>query len=187
MPNKKKSKKSKSKASGQNTAAPAQKPPANTANRPSSLESPTSSAKKSKAPTHWQSYGLDQIAQRLVLNAIDADPDSLNQSYKMRMATSYGLERFWGEHLRLRNSKKETDKKKADYWKATWDELVKTMDKAGVSIPNHAVSSKDTAGVRLMSEALWQLDVEVQRVSLAVLTQMCDCIVWWTQRYKGIK
>jgi hypothetical protein len=141
---------------------------------------------QSSAP-RWQSYGLDQIAQKLVLNALAADKDCLNQSYKMRMAVSYGLERFWGEHLRFRNSKKETDQQKSDYWKATWDELVGVMSKAGVVIPNPPVSAGDTHSVRAMSESLWQLDTEVQRVSLAVLTQLCDCIVWWTQRYKGIK
>ena len=49
----------------------------------------------------WKSYRLDQLAQRLVLDARQRDPQSLNQAYKMRMATAYGLERFWGEHLRL--------------------------------------------------------------------------------------
>lgn len=141
---------------------------------------------KSAAPS-WQSYGLDQMAQKLVLDALEADRDSLNQSYKMRMAVSYGLERFWGEHLRLLNNKKGSDAQKSKYWKATWDELVRVMDKAGVSIPNHAVAAGDTTAVRKMSEALWQLNPEVQRVSLAVLTQLCDCIVWWTQRYKGVK
>ncbi len=34
----------------------------------------------------WQSYGLDQSAQKLVLMARERDPQSLNQSYKMRMA-----------------------------------------------------------------------------------------------------
>jgi len=53
----------------------------------------------------WTSYGLDQVAQRLVLDAKERNTDSLNQSYKMRMATAYGLERFWGEHLRLQRSR----------------------------------------------------------------------------------
>ena len=44
----------------------------------------------------WTSYGLDQIAQRLVLDAKGRNPDSLNQGHKMRMSTAYGLERFWG-------------------------------------------------------------------------------------------
>lgn len=140
-----------------------------------------------RSDIHWQSYGLDQIAQALVLDALETDKDSLNESHKMRMAAAYGLERFWGEHLRLRNSKKDADKLKSRYWKAAWDELVKVMGKGGVSLPNQAISAGDTAAIRTMSEALWQLDTDVQRISLSVLTQLCDCLVWWTQRYKGVK
>ncbi|MBE9030846.1 hypothetical protein IQ266_14010 [filamentous cyanobacterium LEGE 11480] len=128
----------------------------------------------------WQSYELDRIAQGLVLDARERDAKSLNQSYKMRMAVSYGLERFWGEHLRLNG--KEQDK--ADFWKATWDELVEVMKKAGVKIPNARVSIDDVGQIKAMSKQLWELNVADQRVTLAVLTQLCDCIVWWTQRYK---
>jgi hypothetical protein len=128
----------------------------------------------------WKTYDLDRIAQKLVLAARAQDPQSLNQSYKMRMAVSYGLERFWGEHLRLTGKEQE----KADYWKATWNELVVVMKKSGVTIPNDRVSIKDVGQIQGMSEKLWGLSVEEQRVSIAVLTQLCDCIVWWTQRYK---
>jgi hypothetical protein len=128
----------------------------------------------------WQSYGLDRKAQELVLNARQRDPQSLNQSYKMRMATPYGLERFWGEHLRLQG--KEQDK--ADYWKETWNVLVEVMSQAGVTIPNDKVRSENTDQIQSMSEKLWKIPVADQRVALAVLTQLCDCIVWWTQRYK---
>jgi hypothetical protein len=128
----------------------------------------------------WKSYDLDRMAQKLVLAARANDPQSLNQSYKMRMAVSYGLERFWGEHLRLTGK----EQKKADYWKATWDELVVIMKKSGVAIPNDKVSINEVTQIRGMSEKLWDLSVEEQRVSIAVLTQLCDCIVWWTQRYK---
>lgn len=129
----------------------------------------------------WNSYGLDQEAQRLVLAARRREPKSLNQGYKMRMATAYGLERFWGEHLRLQ--KKEPNK--SQYWKQTWDALVKVMKQAQVTIPNGPVDVDNTAQIQAMSEKLWQLDIADQRVTLAVLTQLCDCIVWWTQRYKG--
>jgi hypothetical protein len=128
----------------------------------------------------WQSYGLDRKAQELVLNARQRDPQSLNQSYKMRMATPYGLERFWGEHLRLQG--KEQDK--ADYWKETWDALVEVMQQAGVKLPNDRVQADDTRSIQAMSQKLWDVKVTDQRVALAVLTQLCDCIVWWTQRYK---
>jgi hypothetical protein len=129
----------------------------------------------------WNSYGLDQEAQRLVLAAKLRDEKSLNQSYKMRMAIAYGLERFWGEHLRLQG-KEET---KSKYWKDTWDTLVKVMAQAGVTLPNESVRSDNARAIQSMSEDLWQLSLQDQRVAMAVLTQLCDCIVWWTQRYKA--
>ena len=128
----------------------------------------------------WQSYGLDQSAQKLVLMARKRDPQSLNQSYKMRMAVPYGLERFWGEHLRLKGREED----KALYWKETWNELVKVMTKAGITLPNDKIDPEDTTQIQVMSQKLWNISTEDQRVSLAVLTQLCDSIVWWTQRYK---
>lgn len=128
----------------------------------------------------WQSYELDRVAQKLVLDAKDRDRDSLNQGYKMRMATAYGLERFWGEHLRLQRRSPDM----AQYWLDTWSELVNIMAQAGVIIPNDTVDAEDIQGIRTMSDKLWKVGIEDQRVSLAVLTQLCDCIVWWTQRYK---
>lgn len=129
----------------------------------------------------WQSYGLDREAQRLVLAARSREPKSLNQGYKMRMAVAYGLERFWGEHLRLQNK----GPNKSQYWKETWDTLVQAMAQTGVKIPNDSVDVDRTSEIQAMSEKLWQLDITDQRVALAVLTQLCDCLVWWTQRYKG--
>ncbi|MCA2629874.1 MAG: hypothetical protein ACK4YL_00060 [Microcystis sp.] len=131
----------------------------------------------------WKEYNLDRIAQKLVLAAKLRDRDSLNQSFKMRESVSYGLERFWGEHLRLQS--KETNK--AQYWKETWDKLVETMAEAGIPIPNDTVQINDTESVQAMAEKLWELKLEDQRITLAVLTQLCDCLVWWTQRYKGTK
>ncbi|HEY9611468.1 hypothetical protein [Allocoleopsis sp.] len=128
----------------------------------------------------WKSYELDRIAQKLVLDARERDPKSPNQSYKMRMAVAYGLERFWGEHLRL----KGREEAKSRYWKETWDALQKVMDKAGVKIPNDAVNPNKVQDIQDMSAKLWKLPLEDQRVAIAVLTQLCDCIVWWTQRYK---
>jgi hypothetical protein len=129
----------------------------------------------------WKSYDLDREAQKLVLAAKKRDEKSLNQSYKMRMAVAYGLERFWGEHLRLQAKEAE----KSAYWKETWDALVGIMEQTGVLIPNDAVSANNVKQIQTMSDQLWQLTIDEQRVSLAVLTQLCDCIVWWTQRYKG--
>ncbi|QIZ71668.1 hypothetical protein [Oxynema aestuarii] len=131
----------------------------------------------------WKSYELDRAAQKLVLAARERDSKSLNQSYKMRMAVAYGLERFWGEHLRLAGK----EKNKSIFWKETWDALQKIMKNAGVTIPNDRVNPDNTQQIQSMSEKLWKLSLEDQRVTLAVLTQLCDCIVWWTQRYKGGK
>lgn len=131
----------------------------------------------------WKEYNLDRIAQKLVLAAKLRDRDSLNQSFKMRESVSYGLERFWGEHLRLQSK----EPNKAQYWKETWDKLVETMAEAGIPIPNDTVQVNDTKSVQAMAEKLWELKLEDQRITLAVLTQLCDCLVWWTQRYKGTK
>jgi hypothetical protein len=121
----------------------------------------------------WQTYGLDREAQKLVLAAQKRDKESLNQSFKMRMTAAYGLERFWGEQLRLQGK----EQSKADYWKQTWDALVGILETTGVILPN------DT-DPETMAQELWSLDLEDQRLALAVLTQLCDCMIWWTQRYK---
>jgi hypothetical protein len=121
----------------------------------------------------WQTYGLDRAAQKLVLAAQQRDQDSLNQAFKMRMAAAYGLERFWGEQLRLRGK----EQSKADYWEQTWDALVEILESTGIILPN------DT-DPETMAQKLWSLDLEDQRLALAVLTQLCDCLIWWTQRYK---
>ncbi|QKQ73483.1 hypothetical protein [Nostoc sp. TCL240-02] len=141
----------------------------------------TCKSDKPEKETGWKSYELDRKAQKLVLAAKERDEKSLNQSYKMRMAVAYGLERFWGEHLRLEGKERE----KSQYWKETWDALVAVMAEAGVEIPNDSVKVNNTGDIQKMSDKLWQLDIADQRVALAVLTQLCDCIVWWTQRYKG--
>lgn len=133
-------------------------------------------------------HSLDQIAQTLVLEARQRDRKSLNQSFKMREAVAYGLERFWGEHLRLQGRSKGSGDEfdcKSQYWKATWDALVSIMQPAGVKIPNDAVDVKNPKTVQAMAGQLWSINVEDQRIILAVLTQLCDAIVWWTQRYKG--
>jgi len=121
----------------------------------------------------WKEYNLDRIAQKLVLAAKLRDRDSLNQSFKMRESVSYGLERFWGEHLRLQSK----EPNKAQYWKETWDKLVETMAEAGIPIPNDTVQVNDTESVQAMAEKLWELKLEDQRITLAVLTQLCDCLV----------
>lgn len=150
----------------------------------------------------WNYYGLDHKAQSLVLKAKQRDLEvtqegkkSLNQAFKMREAVAYGLERFWGEYLRLQ--KKEPNK--STYWKEVWDTLVEIMKQAQVTVPNDSISKdkkKAVADIEKMSQKFWgdvalddkdtKFTKENQRVTLAVLTQLCDCLVWWTQRFKDV-
>jgi len=158
-----------------------------------------------------QTYGLDQIAQKLVLvcrsdsDATTSAPkyrsrDVLGQTYKMRTTVAYGLERFWGEHLRL-----GADTPEGRYWKDVWDALSDDILKpANIRLPNDRVviekprqnESKDekqrreaenSRQINEMADKLWKFAQDKpgdQRIALAVLIQLCDCMVWWTQRYK---
>lgn len=35
-----------------------------------------------------------------------------------------------------------------------------------------------------MADLLWNFDQEQRKVAIAVLTQLTESMVWWTQRYK---
>lgn len=131
----------------------------------------------------WKSYELDRIAQKLVLSARERDPESMNQSHKMRMSVAYGLERFWGEHLRLKGKEEQ----KSKYWKETWDEFCGVMAQVDINLPKDAINPQETNKIQQVFKQLWDLPIEDQRVAIAVLTQLCDCLVWWTQRYKSGK
>lgn len=124
-------------------------------------------------------YSLDQAAQKLVLDARKRNAQSLNQGYKMRLTVAYGLERFWGESLRL-----VREPENASYWKEAWDALVKILAEAGLTLPNDSPDPKDVDAVEAMAQQLWAIPIEDQRIAISVLTQLCDSIVWWTQRYK---
>ena len=145
----------------------------------------------------WQSYDLDQKAQNLVLSAkkrdegMSANSDkSMKEAHKMRMTVAYGLERFWGEHLRLQ----PRDRNKSIYWQETWKTLVEIMKTAGVALPEGTVNAKDADSIKRVAEQLWgvtaldnqgnKLSQDDQRLALAVLIQLCDCMVWWTQRFR---
>jgi hypothetical protein len=128
-------------------------------------------------------YEIDKTAHDLILKF--RDQDVLGESHKMRATTAYGLERFWGEHLRL--LQRDQDREKADFWKSTWDALCQIMKQAGIQIPNEKISNKDTQSIKAMSEKLWAFDVEQRKVALAILIELCDSLVWWTQRYKKPK
>ena len=120
----------------------------------------------------WEPYNLDQIAHDLVYERKDHQ-DLLGQVYKMRTTVAYGLERFWGEKLRLHGEE-------AKYWEATWDKLVDVMERAGIEIPNHADPGQQITQLWLDSKE----KRDDRKVALAVLTQLCDCMIWWRQRYK---
>ncbi|MEY3870737.1 MAG: hypothetical protein RLZZ338_4631 [Cyanobacteriota bacterium] len=137
----------------------------------------------------WKSYELDQKAQELVLKHRDRDKKNvLNESHKMREAVAYGLERFWGEHLRYKSN---GQRDKAEYWEDTWKAFVSIMKDAGINqIPEGSVDHQKTKEIQKVANDLWEFSKKYpdeQRVALAVLTQFCDCIVWWTQRYKPQK
>lgn len=126
----------------------------------------------------WEPYNLDQIAHDLVFARKD-NRDLFGQVYKMRTTVAYGLERFWGEQLRLTGEE-------AEYWKATWDKLVEMMAIAGITIPNHADPDQQIKELWLdcKDKAIAKQKRDERKVALAVLTQLCDCMIWWTQRYK---
>jgi hypothetical protein len=114
----------------------------------------------------WEPYNLDQAAHDLVFKFHQTE--ALNQAYKMRAAVPYGLERFWGEQRRLKG-------KESKFWQKTWEELCHIMARAGVTLPTIDANPED----------LWNFPIEQRKVTLAILMQLCDSIVWWTQRYKG--
>lgn len=132
----------------------------------------------------WKSYNLDQEAQNLVLKHRDKK-GVIGQSHKMRSTVAYGLERFWGEQLRLLNKNDTQERAKGEYWRDTWTTFVRIMRQAGFSqLPQEQVNSNDTNKIKEFAAKLWELPLEDQRICLAVLTQFCDSLVWWTQRYK---
>ena len=129
----------------------------------------------------WHPYDLDHLAQEIVLKAREKDPDSLNQAYKMRAACAYGLERFWGGHLRL----KVKEQSKAQFVADVWTGFVGIMARAGVTLPGEMLSSQDSeAAIQAVAEQLWRIPPDQQQAPLAVLTALCDAVVWWTQRLK---
>jgi hypothetical protein len=117
----------------------------------------------------WQPYKLDQAAHDLVFER-KTQKNVLGQVYKMRTTIAYGLERFWGEQLRLNGAE-------AAYWNATWAKLVEIMAMADITIPNHGDHTQQIT-------ELWSFPIDDRKVAIAALTQLCDCMVWWTQRYK---
>jgi hypothetical protein len=138
----------------------------------------------------WNRFELDHHAQKIVLKARERDEKSLNQAYKMRATCAYGLERFWGEHLRLNGAKSnQGDQDKAAFIADVWAALTKELlPKAGIDLPVEVRSSNHSeAQIQEVASKLWGLDDYERQVSLAVLTNLCDAVVWWTQRLKGVE
>jgi hypothetical protein len=147
-------------------------PEASAPRNPLPLPSPSTSSQIQPSNTSmskpgFQTYSLDKYAHDLVFARKDQDNEILNQAHKMRSTVAYGLERFWGEQHRL----DRTDTNKAAYWKATWNTLSKILQDAGITLPDDANN-------------LWAFNQEHRKIAIAVLSELCNCMIWWTQRYK---
>ncbi|MEA5471119.1 RAMP superfamily CRISPR-associated protein [Spirulina sp. 06S082] len=139
----------------------------------------------------WQPYDLDHYAQELANRY--RGKKVLGESHKMRMTVAYGLERFWGEPFRLDGQK---EKDKADYWRAVWSETAQILASAGITLPDRQIPPDNTQEIQKIAKEIWEGTEEEKKnktredilgdrkVALMVLTQFCDCLVWWTQRYK---
>jgi hypothetical protein len=135
-----------------------------------------------------QLYDLDRRAHDLVLAARNSEDQTtekvLNEAHKMRATVAYGLERFWGEHIRLLRDSQA----KSNFWKQTWDELASILCMiSNIQLPNNTIGANDINEIRIATDQLWDtLSNEDRKLAQAVLTQLCDSIVWWTQRYKKV-
>lgn len=144
----------------------------------------------------WTPYLLDNIAQKIVLDAIERDKkdgtNSLGQSHRLRGSCAYGLERFWGEQIRLLNEKSTEDKSKGRFTQDVWRSLAEIMKGAGVTLPAESIDPPPKSGEPMKARYLQQvqqacnqirsLDKQETQASLAVLASLCDSIVWWKQR-----
>lgn len=128
----------------------------------------------------WQSFELDHHAQWIVLEAISRSRDSLSQAYKMRNTCSYGLERFWGEQIRL--GRDNSTEHEARFWKDVWDTLVNQMSRASIYLEPAHDQNQQSLSCEQVIHHLWSLDHEEHQIALIVLTNLCDAVVWWKQR-----
>ena len=128
----------------------------------------------------WQSFDLDHHAQWIVIEAISRSRDSLAQAYKMRNTCSYGLERFWGEQIRL--GRDSNTKHEADFWKDVWDTLVDQMSLAYIYLEPSREQTQRIPSNEEIIRHLWSLNHEEHQIALIVLTNLCDAVVWWKQR-----
>lgn len=145
------------------------------------LEEKESKKSQKQKPSKWKPYELDHRAQMLVLNHRD-QKDVLNESHKMRITVAYGLERFWGEHLRLK--KENRSQAKSAYWENVWKELASILQQGNIQLPQESIDHNDSTQIKEEVQKIWALNLEQTRIALMILTQFCDSLVWWTQRYK---
>lgn len=155
----------------------------------------------------WTPYDLDHLAQGIVLEAreriqkvatgndsekekslkLKEARDALNQAYKMRANCAFGLERFWGEHLRLAKNDVEKDNFSAAFVADVWRAFFVIMRKADIKLPSLLTSKASEAEIKKATNQIWSLAPQNRQVALAVLTNLCDSVVWWTQRLKPPK
>jgi predicted LPLAT superfamily acyltransferase len=129
----------------------------------------------------------------LVQDALRRDGKSLNQAYKMRTTCAFGMERFWGEHLRLLSNKNQLERYKGLLIAETWQKFKEIMSDAdpalAVKLPEtmdiNPQRSIDAEALTTAVDQLWSLSIDEHRTCLSVLTNLCDAIVWWTQRLKS--
>ncbi|WP_146134525.1 hypothetical protein [Aphanothece minutissima] len=136
----------------------------------------------------WQPYPIDDCARQVVEHAIQRDSSrkSLNQVFKMRFTCAYGLERFWGEYLRLKSGS-AVDQNKAEIILDTWRFLqADILRGTGIELPlDDALNVNDASAVNESLSSIWQLRTAHPRqaqVVLAVLTNFCEAIIWWKNR-----
>lgn len=140
----------------------------------------------------WHPYGIDESARKVVQQAIQTDPTgvSLNQVFKMRITCAYGLERFWGEFLRLNAGTNATDKYKATIIRDTWRELGCILNGTGIELPSTrsvATGNRDAIRQTLIDiQSLRNQESMEAQVVLAVLTSLCDAIIWWKNRLSPV-
>lgn len=146
----------------------------------------------------WQPYRIDDCARQVVLKALERDPtgESLSQVFKMRATCAYGLERFWGECLRLKQKATTLDQNKADIIIDTWKILSEDiLSGTGIDLSfnfNINLNPRNSpdrealqAAARVYLQSLWQLQTghpHQAQVALSVLTTFCEAIIWWKNR-----
>ncbi|XQQ05978.1 MAG: hypothetical protein EDM05_67605 [Leptolyngbya sp. IPPAS B-1204] len=93
------------------------------------------------------------------------------------------------------SEKDKENANKSKYWKAVWKKLSEILHDAGMeNFPDDDVKSNNSdkkkqqeeekEKIKGMAQKIWLMPLDDQRVALMVLTQFCDSLVWWTQRYK---